>query len=136
MDRQVMLTIPDEMYQVAQRIARASRRDVAEVLVEAIDLADTQELPDETLTSSIDREEAAFRRLHPALRRKYLGQYVAIHGGELVDHDTDQVALYLRVKDNFPNRFVWIAPVREKPEEEYVMRSPRLVETAMDQRVL
>ena len=74
---------------------------------------------------AMDREEAAYRRLHPSLLEKYPGQYVAIYGGELVDYDTDQVKLYLRVKSCYPGEFVWVAPVRPEPEEMYVNRSPR-----------
>ncbi len=128
MSTQVMLTIPDDMYQLAQQIARVRRRRVDEVLVDAIDLADERIDLDENgnSESAVDREEKAFRQLHPILREKYLGQYVAIYNGELIDHDIDQVALYLRVKDRLPGKFVWIAPVREQPIEEYVIRSPRM----------
>ena len=51
------------------------------------------------------------------LSDKYLGQYVAVYRGELIDHDVDQVALYLRVKEQYPGEFIWIAPVGEAPEE-------------------
>jgi hypothetical protein len=77
--------------------------------------------------AAMDREEAAYRRLHPALFEEYAGQYVAIYGGELVDHDKDQVELYLRVKSRYSGKFVWIAPVRPEPEETYAVRSPRFV---------
>ncbi len=73
----------------------------------------------------MDREESAYHKLHPSLLEKYPNQYVAIYGGELVDHDSDQVDLYLRVKSRYPDRFVWIAPVHAEPEEIYVTRSPR-----------
>ena len=124
MSEQVTLTIPTSLYRRASRIAQARQQDVADVLVEAIVL--TEEVEEET---AVDREEAAFRRLHPSLRQQYAGQYVAIHGGELIDHDTDQVALFLRMRQQYPNQFVWIAPVRETPEEIYQMRSPRLAES-------
>jgi hypothetical protein len=45
-----------------------------------------------------------------------------------VDHDADQVALFLRVKARYPDEFVWIAPVQETAVEEYIIRSPRSVE--------
>jgi len=76
---------------------------------------------------AMDREEAAYHRLHPSLLEKYPGQYAAIYGGELVDHDKDQVELYLRVKARYSGKFVWIAPVRPEPEETYAVRSPRFV---------
>lgn len=86
---------------------------------------------DETLSAetAIAREEAAFYRMHVDLLQKYLGEYVAVYNEEMVDHDQDQVALYLRIKARYPSQFVWIAPVRETAVEEYIMRSPRFVET-------
>ena len=75
--------------------------------------------------AAMDREEAAYRRLHPSLLEKYPDQYVAIYDGELVDHDSDQVELYLRVKLRYSNKFIWIAPVRPESEETYITRSPR-----------
>ena len=123
MSEQVTLTIPTSLYRRASRIAQARQQDVADVLVEAIVL--TEEEEEET---AVDREEAAFRRLYPTLRQQFPDQYAAIHNGELVDHDEDQVALFVRVRQQYPGQFVWIAPVRSTPEEIYQMRSPRLVE--------
>jgi hypothetical protein len=124
MGKQVILTIPNGLYRRARRIAQSRQQDVADVLVEAIVLE--EEKSGET---AVDREEAAFRRLHPALRQQYAGQYVAIYGGELVDHDADQVALFLRMRQQYSDQFVWIAPIRQTSEEIYQMRSPRFVES-------
>lgn len=123
MSTQVTLTIPDEVYQRAKRIARSKKRAVADVLVEAISL------PAPTLETdpAVDREETAFHRLHAELRRDYPDEYVAIHNETLVDHDRDQVALYQRVRRRFAGQFVWIAPVRQSPDEAYQIYSPRLL---------
>jgi hypothetical protein len=123
MSIQVTLTIPEEVYRRAKRIARSSRREVADVLAEAIALDE----PELESSSVVAREGEAFRRLHPELRQQYAGQFVAIHDEILVDHDWDQVALFLRVKGRFPAEFVWIAPVVESTEEVYHIRSPRLL---------
>jgi predicted transcriptional regulator len=37
----------------------------------------------------IKAEAAAFRTLHSELVKQYLGRYVAIHDGHVVDHDED-----------------------------------------------
>jgi hypothetical protein len=127
MSTQVTVTISDELYQRAQKVARIHQRDVAEILAEAIVLEPDggERVAGET---AVDREEAAFYRLHPELWQKYPGQYVAIFQSKLIDHDEDQLVLFHRVKQKHPGEFVWIAPVREEPIEEYVMRSPRFVE--------
>jgi hypothetical protein len=129
MSVQVTLTINDDLYRRAKRIARSRQQDVAEVLAESITLTETAGHADddeELIDTAVAREEAAFHRLHPELWLKYPGEYVAIYNEEMVDHDPDQVALYLRVKAHHPDQFVWIAPVRAREEEEYAMRSPRL----------
>jgi hypothetical protein len=122
---QVTLNIADDLYRRAERIARYRRRDVAELLADSIALPENpisaQDEASEGETAVI-REEAAFYRLHPELRQKYPDQYVAIRNEKLVDHDSDQVALYLRIKDRYPGEFVWIAPVKETAVEEYVIQ--------------
>ena len=128
MSTRVTLTIPDELYRQAQQVARLRERDVAEILAEAIVLE--VEVAERARETAVDREEMAFQRLHPQLWQQYPGQYVAIYNGQLIDHDRDQITLFQRVKQKHPGEFIWIAPVYEKPIEEYVIRSPRFVEDA------
>jgi hypothetical protein len=45
-----------------------------------------------------EREYRAFLRLLPELLATHRGQYVAIHEGQVVDSDPDDVALILRVQ--------------------------------------
>ncbi|MFO7537981.1 MAG: DUF5678 domain-containing protein [Chloroflexota bacterium] len=132
MSVKVTLNIDNDLYRRAEKIARSRQRDVADLLAESITLPETVSGNDMVLGggTAVAQEEAAFYRLHPELWQKYPGQYVAIHNEEVVDHDADQVALYLRVKARYPGQFVWIAPVKETPVEEYVVRSPRSVEPA------
>lgn len=87
--------------------------------------------PDTTVDDETDervamhREELAFRRMHPSLVEKYMGKYVAIYQEELVDHDSDQIELYLRVKKKYPKATFMIAPVNEQAEELINVRSLR-----------
>lgn len=115
MSKQVTLTISNELYQRALTAAQLSNRSVSDVLAGAIVLEVPVEMPkplaDDALQRAMDREEAAFQRLHPQLKQTLKGMYVAIYDGQLVDYDADQVALYLRVKAQYDQTFVWIAPV-------------------------
>lgn len=79
---------------------------------------------------AMEREEAAYLRLHKELVKSYAGQNVAIAHEQLVDHDPDGAVLYLRMRQQFPGEFVLITPVLPQPEEEYVVYSPRLVARA------
>jgi hypothetical protein len=49
--------------------------------------------------SKADREQLAFRRLLPQLltQPEYVGQFVAIHEGRVVDHDANDIELVQRV---------------------------------------
>jgi hypothetical protein len=71
------------------------------------------------------QETEAFRRLHPELLAKYLDEYVAIHQGQVVDHDIDQLALFLRIDAQYPHTPFLIKQVLPSPEEVYTIRSPR-----------
>ena len=72
------------------------------------------------------QEEDAFVKMHPMLCQQYMGEYVAVYGAELVDHDVDLASLTLRIYERFGDQPVWIAPVRQQPVEEWRVRSPRL----------
>jgi hypothetical protein len=76
--------------------------------------------------AAMQREEAAFRRLHPTLYKQHAGQYVAIYNEQLIDSDQNQIALYRRVRQQHPGEFIWVGPVHETPDEVLIFRSPRL----------
>jgi Family of unknown function (DUF5678) len=74
------------------------------------------------------RETKAFRLMHPQLLQKYAGQYVALHQGQLIDHDADQLTLYLRIDAQYPDEVILIKQVTPEVEEIYAVRSPRIVD--------
>lgn len=125
MSVQVTLTIDSDLYRQAEKLAQLRQRDVAELLAESIQLPQTSLERERNENMAVAREEAAFNRLHPQLWAVYPNQYVAIHNEAVVDHDADQVALYMRVKKQYPNEFVWIAPVKDTAVETYTIHSPR-----------
>jgi len=137
MDTQVTLTIPEELYRQAERLAQALNRDVADVLAEAIQLeamaVDTGADPSASAlgsaleTPEMVAEREAFLALHQQLLEQHFGEYVAIQGGQLVDHDPQIGALFARINERYPDRFVLMRRVQASPEIEYRFRSPRLV---------
>lgn len=124
MDTGITVTIPQQLYERVRQVAQRQDREVDEV---ARDLLEQGILPLESLPAQPEREQekAAFRRLHSVLLARYEGEYVAIYGGELVDHDIDHVALLTRIDTQYPNQFVLIRPVRQEPEIVYEHRSMR-----------
>ena len=121
------LTLSDKLYERAHRLAQLRQQDVTAVVTEVLDEAlpmtepDEYALDEEILDLSepdeaVDREIAAYHALHPTLWEKYPGYQVAIHGGRLVDYDRDDVALSLRIEQQFPDAFVLIRQVEAEPE--------------------
>ncbi len=74
----------------------------------------------------IRREERYFRAQHVQLLEQYAEQFVAMHEGQVIDSDSDELALYLRVRERFPLVGVLIKRVTPVLDEIWVMRSPRL----------
>jgi predicted transcriptional regulator len=71
-------------------------------------------------------EEQYFRAQHASLLEQYAGRFVAMHDGQVIDTDDDELALYLRVRGRFPAVGILIKRVVADAETVWVMRSPRL----------
>ncbi len=126
MNKQIMLTLPEQVYDQVEQIARADSRAVEDVLAEVI----KQSVP----IFSIDpdrpamlREQAAYRAMHPDLLERHQGQYVAVYQGQVIDHDADDLALSERVRQQLPSAVVLIRQVLPQTERVLHFRSPHLV---------
>ena len=124
MNSGMTVTIPPKLYKRVQVVAQKQRRDVDDVAREMLEqgLLSLEGFP---IKEDREREKNAFRRLHPALQAQYMGEYVAIYGEELVDHDVDQATLIARIDKKYPDTFVLIRPVKQEPEIVYEHRSLR-----------
>jgi hypothetical protein len=80
-----------------------------------------------TALKKMQAETLAFEQMHSQLVSKYLGQYVAIHNGELVDHDGDLLLLRTRIRQRFGRMPILLRKVTPDPKlAELVIRSPHL----------
>ena len=92
------------------------------------------EVATRALTSYLDRLEwekmeaeiAAFRSQLPALLATYPDQYVAVHEGQVIDHDVDLRALHGRVYARMGVIPVLLQKVTAEPAPDILVRSPRL----------
>jgi hypothetical protein len=75
------------------QLARGKEIAPAELAKEAI-RSYLREEARRAMTAEID----AFTALHPQLLATIPGQFAAVHQGELVDHDVDQMALLRRIE--------------------------------------
>ena len=74
----------------------------------------------------LQQEIQAFHAQHKELLKNYAGQTVAIHQGQVIDHDHDAHSLYLRIREQYGNIPILIRQVTEQVENELTFRSPRL----------
>lgn len=123
---QVTVTIPQAVYDRAKQLAALRNQEVADVLAEALALAeaDMSTPSDEQLMA---REEAAYQAMYEELKTKYADEYVAIFNGQLIDHDSDELALLRRLDAQYPDDIVLMRKVLAKPEPDIRLRSPRLI---------
>lgn len=68
-------------------------------------------------------EEAYWYGLSPELRTRYANQYAVIKNRQVVDHDVDQRAIYLRVRRRFGSDPVAILRAEWKKEPVYEIRN-------------
>lgn len=76
-----------------------------------------------TVQNPVEREMQAYESLRPLLEREYLGQFVAIYDGQLVDSDFDKGVLLNRFYNQFGNVTVYIKKVGES-ERVYKVLTP------------
>lgn len=76
----------------------------------------------------MEREVAAFEAMHEELKEQYLGQFVAIHQGQVMDSDSDEQLLLVRVRQNLSNDVVLFRKVEETLPPVLIFRSPRFVD--------
>lgn len=93
----------------------------------------TSRFPTHARQAEMLKEVRAFERLHPTLVELYLGHYVAVFKGDLVDHDTNPEALLMRIRGRYPNEIVLRRLVEKTVIKEMVFRSPRF-ESNQDDR--
>jgi len=61
-----------------------------------------------------------YHQRHAELKAQYLGQYIAMHEGQVVDHDADFPTLRQRIRQQFENTPVMITLVEEDAEQTLV----------------
>ena len=101
--------------------ARIQARNVNEIANETLE----QYLKARRRKKLLD-EVQAYIKLHPRLKKKYLGEWVAIHEHKLLDHDANRAALRQRVRKKYGKTAILIRQVEKQSDPIYIIRSPRL----------
>lgn len=125
----VTLKMPETLYQRVQDVASADQRDVTEVLLDALTRSFLLFYADQA-RESMEREVAAFEAMHAELWAKYPNLYVALNQGQVIDSDSDEMALLRRLDKKYGDEVVLVRQVLRQPQGELRYRSPRLVADA------
>jgi len=113
------IALRTDLRETLEKDAEQEARSINEIVNEAVEHYVRQRQ-----LAKLDAEIAAYERLHPELRQKYWGQWVAVHEQKLVDHDSDRTALYRRVRAHYGRTAVLIRQVTEQPSGEIWVRTP------------
>ncbi|MBI5302437.1 MAG: hypothetical protein HY868_09885 [Chloroflexi bacterium] len=108
-----------DLQQTIEQFARQTSGSVNAIVNQAV-----ENFAREQQREKLNREIAAFESMHAELKRQYLGKWVAIHKGNLVDTDEDVTQLYRRVRTQFGRTSVLIRQVTASPKEETFVRTP------------
>jgi len=104
-----------------RHIAQETNRDATQIVEAAV-----QAYLDQLEQEKIHEETEAFWAMQVDLATRYPGEYIAVHQGQVVDHDPDIVRLEQRVAEQLGEVAVLIAPVTDTPRRDLSTVSFRL----------
>jgi glutamyl-tRNA reductase len=111
------IVVKPELYKRVEEAAREQKASVDEIFAQAI-----RRYLWELDRRKISEESKAYREQHVELKTQHLGEYIAMHEGQVVDHDKDFSALRRRVRQRFGHTPVMITQVEEIAERPLVRR--------------
>ena len=115
------IAIEPALYQRVEQAAIDSQVSTGEIFTQAI-----RRYLWELDRRKITDESKAYRHQHAELKRRYLGQYIAMHLGQVVDHDVDFQALHQRLRQRFGRTAIMITLVEESAEPTLLRRGFRV----------
>lgn len=111
------VAIEPTLYQRVEQAALESQVSTSEMFTQAL-----RRYLWELDRRKIAEESKAYRRQHAELKERYLGQYIAMHKGRVVDHDSDFQTLRQRVRQQFGRTAVMITLIEDLAEPELIRR--------------
>lgn len=123
METMTQIPVPTRLVERLRWAMAAGDPDVPHLIEQAI-----EQYLSEQRSIEIEKEQQAYEAQHAQLLTTYQGQYIAMRGGQVVDHDTDRVALSRRVRSRYGSSAVLITPVLRQARQTITVRSPHLQE--------
>ena len=105
------ITVEPEIYEQLEAVAEEKQAKTEQIVEEAL-----KRYLWEQNNQKISRESALYREQHSEIKKQYLGQFIAMHQGQIVDHDLEFQPLFERIRARFGNIAVMIKKVEEEPE--------------------
>jgi len=105
------LTVESELYKRVEEAAQEQDASVDDLLTQALRyyLWDLE-------CRKVSEETQRYHQHYQGLKEKYLGQYIAMRNGQVVDHDQDFITLRKRVPKRFGRTPVMITLVEDVVE--------------------
>ena len=111
------LVIEPQLYSRIKQAADEHKIGVDRILAEAL-----RRYLWELDRRKISEESQIYQQRHAELKAQYLGQYIALHNGQVVDHDMDVAVLRQRVRQCFGRKPVMVTLVEEVAERPLIRR--------------
>lgn len=105
------VAVEPELYRRVEKAAQEFKLNVDSILADAV-----RRYLWELDRRKISEESARYRQQHAELVTRYLGEYIAMRDGQVVDHDADFQVLRQRVRQRFadaPVMMTLVEPVAE-----------------------
>ncbi len=115
------LTIEPELYQRVEETTLIYHTEIGTLFNQAI-----RRYLWELDRRKISEETKRYYQCHAELKKHYLGQYIAMHQGEVVDHDVDFGTLCQRVQQQFGRVPIMMRQVEEVADHPLVRRGFQL----------
>ena len=110
-----------KLYSRVERAARERQQTVDDTLAEAVRQY-LWELDRQTIT----QESARYYEQWAELKARYLGKFIAMQNGAVLDHDSDFAVLRQRIRQKFGDAPIMITLVTDEPGQILTRRGFRL----------
>ena len=117
MEATIQISLPAVLVSELDQVATIQHTDLTVLVTQAI-----ERYLKERAYQDIEQEQNAYSAQHAQLLTEYAGQYIAMHHGKVVDHDSARADLSRRVRARYGRVPVLITPVLAQPEQTITVR--------------
>jgi hypothetical protein len=122
---EITITLDETTYTLISNEAKVKQLKIEEMIAEAArEKYNPWEMDGD---DPMEAEFEAYVQMHSDLYRLYANQWVAIHEGQLIEHDIDINALESRLALSHPDAIIYVDKVTPQIVREIVVRSPRFL---------